>query len=928
MISKTPTLNSIWLKTLLIGIFGGLVNLLPLSFLSNTEFLFGQVFALYALFKYGLKYGVVACAITNSFLLIKWGHCWPIIVFTIEIFWLYKFSIQKQNSIIVKGIIYWLFVGVPVVGAIGVFFMELPWLVIVIAQVKYFLNGIVCVSIMNIIALYSSNLLSDNKKHKISLESLLNQTISTVVGLSILSVTLIVINFNHEKYQANINMQLTNKSSDIAHLVDTHLSRHANAISMQSQELVEGASPQKVINILTDHYPYFLTSFTTDADGVIQSAVPNSFLEKLQTQKFIVDDREYFKQSKISQNVHISNAFEGRGFGNDPIVAIAKGIYINNEFTGIIEASLNLNEFTHYHPKLFDQTVELLITDANNTVVFYSGEMEFEILSQLNKAQRDSINNKENNQTFTYKNNEQYYVSSQVSAQHQWQVTLFLKQSYTQMQSATSWLKAILTMSCIFVLVSLFTTQLSRWLVSGIQSLRKQMNDYDPMKQDKIIKGKEQSWYEINQLQQQFNKLADKLSISFSELARSDSENANLNKQLNLYNENLASEVEKTTRSLKESMLVAERANKAKSIFLANMSHEIRTPMNGIIGMNNIILKMPDLPKEVLEKVKLTQSSANTLMTLLNDILDFSKIEAGQLKLEQCKTNLHELFEQSIQIFQLSSLQEGVTLKVNGLDELPIWVDTDPVRLKQIISNLLSNAGKFTHQGEVKLNMTYSNDKLRFAVVDTGIGINESQQKTLFSEFNQADSSTTRKYGGTGLGLAICRKLVLLFGGSIELDSEINKGSCFKVMIPVTTSNTKIKEIPEVKLDINLSGKKILLVEDNKVNQIVAHTILESFDANVDIAENGQEALKKLSQTTYSAILMDCQMPIMDGLEATRLIRQSPDIYGKPIIIALTANAFDEDQQRCLAVGMNDFISKPIESQVLLSVLNKWCEKR
>jgi signal transduction histidine kinase/ActR/RegA family two-component response regulator len=496
------------------------------------------------------------------------------------------------------------------------------------------------------------------------------------------------------------------------------------------------------------------------------------------------------------------------------------------------------------------------------------------------------------------------------------------------MQSALSWLKAILAMSCIFVLVFAFTTKLSRWLVSGIHSLSQQMNDFNPMKNTSLQFNKQQSWYEIDQLQQQFNILANKLNISFFELAKSNKENSELNSKLSLYNENLASEVEKTTQSLKLSMQVAERANKAKSIFLANMSHEIRTPMNGIIGMNNIILKMPNLPEAVLEKVKLTQSSANTLMTILNDILDFSKIEAGQLKLEHCKTNLHDLFSESIQIFKLSSLQNGVSFKVNGLDKVPIWVDTDPVRLKQIISNLLSNAGKFTHQGEVKLNMTYSNHILRFAVVDTGIGINKAQQKKLFTEFNQADSSTTRKYGGTGLGLAICRNLVLLFKGSMELESEIDKGTCFKVMLPLVTSESKIENKTEVRDEIDLSGKEILLVEDNIVNQIVAQTILESFGANVEVAENGQVALNKLAKTTYSAVLMDCQMPIMDGLEATRMIRQSPDIYGTPVIIALTANAFDEDQQRCLAVGMNDFISKPIENDVLLSVLKKWSEKR
>lgn len=927
MSNKTVILSNLWLKSIVFGCVGGLINLLPLSFLSNTEFLFGQLFAFYILFKYGLRYALVTGSIASSFLFIKWGHSWSAIVLTLELFWLYKFSIQKHKPIFSTGIIFWLLIGIPIVGVIGIFILNLPWLSIVIAQVKYLLNAMVCLSIANIVYLYSTKFLSQNQKHKISLESLLNQTISTLVGLAILAVTLIVINFNHQKFQYDVRTQLTNKASDIANLVDTHLTRHANAIKVESQSIINGVSRQDAINNLADNYPYFLTSFTTDKAGYIESAVPSSFLKKFKSNSFSVSDREYFKQSKMTKQVYISDAFEGRGFGNDPIVAIAKGIYIKGDFTGIIEGSLNLKDFSNYQPKLFDQVVDLLILDKENKVVFYTGEMNYPILSKVSKDKLALLNTNDNNPVFTAQNNEAYFVSNQKSQQSQWRSILFFKQSYIEMQSALSWLKAILAMSFIFVLVFGFTTKLSRWLVSGIHSLSQQMNAFNPMKNTSLEFNKQHSWYEIDQLQQQFNKLVNKLNISFFELAKSDKENSELNRKLSSYNENLALEVEKTTHSLKMSMQVAERANKAKSIFLANMSHEIRTPMNGIIGMNNIILKMPDLPDDVLEKVKLTQSSANTLMTLLNDILDFSKIEAGQLKLEQCKTNLHDLFQECAQIFQLSSLQKDVLFTLNGLNQLPTWVNTDPVRLKQIIVNLLSNAGKFTNKGEVKLNLAYTNDTLRIAVVDTGIGINLEQQKRLFTEFNQADSSTTRKYGGTGLGLAICRKLALLFNGSLELQSEIGKGSCFKVSIPLTTLHmVKVDEVPTID-NFDLSGRTILLVEDNNINQIVAATMLKSFGANVEIAENGKIALDKLSLKAYSAVLMDCQMPIMDGLEATRLIRNFPDKYGKPIIIALTANAFKEDQQRCLAVGMNDFISKPIEDKILLSVLKKWLKK-
>jgi len=926
MITRTLFFSNFWFKSLLLGCLGGLVNLIPLSFLSNTEFLFGQVFALYTLIKFGTRYALIASLIASSFIYFKWGHVWPAGVFFFEIIWLFKFSIQKQRSIFIAGLSYWLLIGLPVLGGFGFFVFNLPWLVIITALIKYFLNAMVCLSIANIIALYTTNQFTQNK-HKISLESLLSQTISTLVGLSILSVTLIIINFNHQKFQSDVRKQLSNKANDIASLVDTHLTRHANAIEVQAQSLIYGAERQSVINNLTNNYPYFLTSFTADEKGYIDSAVPISFLKKIQGKTFLVNDREYFKQSKMAKTVFISNAFEGRGFGNDPIVAIAKGIFINDQFKGIVEGSLNLNEFSHYQPKLFDQTVDLLILDTKNKVVFYSGELDYPVLSEVTKERLNLLNINDDNPIFTSNNNETYYVSSQKSEKHHWHAILFLKQSYTEMQSALSWLKAILVMSCIFVFVFVFTIKLSRWLVSGIHSLSQQMHDFNPMESTSLNFNKQQSWYEIDQLQQQFNILANKLNVSFFELARSDKENSELNRQLSSYNEDLASEVEKTTHSLKVSMQVAERANKAKSIFLANMSHEIRTPMNGILGMNNIILQMPNLPDEVLEKVKLTHSSANTLMTLLNDILDFSKIEAGQLKLEQCRTNLHDLFEELTQIFQLSSLNKGVEFKLDGLQNIPVWVKTDPVRLKQIISNLLTNAGKFTHEGKVQLNISCTNNNLEFTVVDTGIGISPEQQKRLFTEFNQADSSTTRKYGGTGLGLAICRKLIFLFNGSMELESDIGKGSCFKVNIPLTIIDSVHKNEVQTIQILDLADKDILLVEDNNINQIVAQTMLESFGANVEVAENGQIALSKLSNTTYSVVLMDCQMPIMDGLEATRRIRKSPHLYGTPIIIALTANAFDEDRKTCLAIGMNDFISKPMDREVLFSVLIKWFDK-
>ncbi len=423
------------------------------------------------------------------------------------------------------------------------------------------------------------------------------------------------------------------------------------------------------------------------------------------------------------------------------------------------------------------------------------------------------------------------------------------------------------------------------------------------------LKEKEQLVFENKILLQEQNRVLElKVAERTLELENKNEELEDLNEELN-----------SQAKSLIESKTKLEKANNFKSIFLATMSHEIRTPINGILGISGI-LQEKELGMETKDFINSINYSAKNLLLLVNDILDISKIEAGKLEIEKISFDLTELIIELEKNFIFSNVNKNIRFDIEK-PNFPFNLIGDQNRIRQVLTNFMSNATKFTESGTIQLKLTEKMNKpneinILFEVIDKGIGISEENQKYLFKEYSQAESSTSRNYGGTGLGLSICKKLIELMEGKIGVKSELSKGSTFWFLL-----NFEIEAKHKIISNTYETNSKILVAEDNVINQKIAVTFFKKLGFKIDIAYDGEQVLEKLDNENYDIIFMDCHMPNLDGYETTKILREKN--FNKPII-ALTADNSNSERVKCLSVGMNDFLSKPFTEPEIKSILNKY----
>uniref|UniRef100_UPI00387F4A84 response regulator n=1 Tax=Pseudoalteromonas mariniglutinosa TaxID=206042 RepID=UPI00387F4A84 len=895
---------------------------MPLWFLGSSEFLLGQFFVILSMLLFGWRLALMSFLLSSGFMFYRWEHAWPAIVFALELIYLHVFCLQRARPVFVRGMVFWFAIGLPLLWLFGYFILQLPLLTIVIALAKYCINAAIYLTVIDLLSFFFNR--HSWQRHHPSLYKILNYIVTLLVVLVVILTSTILTNHHYSRIEYEINTQLNEKSADIANKIDSHLEHHKRGVLFTAASLSQGFTAQLALANLITLYPDFRTAIVADEAANVVHFYPDSFKQSLLAERvnLNVADRDYFNGARDTQAGFVSNIFESRGYGDVPAVAISAPIIAEQQFLGVVEASLLIESFIDLRPVLFSHLGDLLILDASNKVVFSTLD-DFQVMQQLPEQAISSIAQYGKYRTFTATDEQQYFMMDTVSERHGWRAITLMNRKNGNIVAVKAWGQSIVLIVFIIILTSVLITQLSRWLIAPILKLTEQIDNFAANKNNNEFKPSHNTWLEVQRLQQQYAHLATHLTVSFEQLRQASSKNEKLNNKLQNFNVRLEQEVNEKTEELLKAVAVANRANKTKSQFLANMSHEIRTPLNGILGMTQLLQSNDKLPQSERDGLALIHQSASNLLLILNDILDFSKIEAEELKLDVQVVEIKTLLHQLATVFKHSGLQQGVTFSANISAQLPEFINIDPLRLGQVINNLLSNAGKFTEQGEIVMHADLQASELVIRVCDTGIGISADQQTKLFTAFTQADISTTRKYGGTGLGLTISKRIIELMHGQLTVESALGEGSCFTAKVPLIESADASQQCVE-QTPPDLSGIQVLIVEDNPINQIVLESMLSVSNCTIAKATDGVKALACLENFAAQLILMDCQMPNMDGYQCTKTIRKQADKYGPVTIIAITANAFADDKMRCLEAGMNYFISKPINKNELYQVIHHW----
>ncbi|WP_159528409.1 MULTISPECIES: ATP-binding protein [Alteromonas] len=762
-------------------------------------------------------------------------------------------------------------------------------------------------------------------QEKVSLHFLFSYFFSGCFFAASMAVVYLSVALYQDDQEAQIIRYMQQRVAVLEQQLSDFIGQHQKAIAVASQSLstpyaiekLEEASSNQ-LSVLAAHYPEFITFLVADESGNITHSYPPGLLNKAQAVGAgNVAYRPYFSQAMETGGPYLSNVFQGQGFGNDAIVAMSSPILNDNGAPiGIVEGSLSLRSFSTVDALNLDG-FSLLLEDAKGEVIYASDALG---LKPLNKAPAYSCDGECDIKIEDGPLNKQWLRLEGQLPTADWQVSYYY--DYRRFLSAMSeyLLIDLLLLLALSVFGTFMGSVVARMIESPIRRLIRYIANFTPseVRREATLAGSTLHIQELASLNDEFSSLEGRLFDAFKALEFARAKEQALNVELAEFNHSLENKIEEKTRHLATALEEAKAASVAKTQFLANMSHEIRTPMNGIIGSCELMMELP-LPDGARHRTETISTSASHLLMILDSILDWSKIESGKMLLDKRSVSVAQTIDACSVLYERSASKKGISIDVSIDENVPQVVITDGGKLSQIINNLVSNAIKFTHQGTilVEANYSYTQGELYCSVTDSGIGIPPEKIDSIFDQFEQADASITRDYGGTGLGLAITKGLVELLGGSITVESTEGTGTTFYFSFPCekgetqeATSNVKAHSLP--------STLRVLLAEDNDVNADIVMDMLGSVGVKRIRAKNGIEAIEAAKRHTFDVILMDYQMPVMDGLTASKQIRQHALNKDSVIIIALTANAYADDKAACIAAGMNAHLSKPIRKQVLI----------
>jgi signal transduction histidine kinase/ActR/RegA family two-component response regulator len=679
----------------------------------------------------------------------------------------------------------------------------------------------------------------------------------------------------------------------------------------------------------------FLTMLVADHQGWIvagSSRVNDRSQPEQNSGGRTVADRPYFREPARTGRPFTSEVFLGRGFGTDPIVALSAPLHDRQRrFTGVIEGSLDLKFLGQVAGTYVPAERSAVVVDDRGRVVASTGPHGATLLRDVSKgpwvssAARGGRTHYEREPNMGFPT--RFLVGTAAVQGVPWTVYARVPVRVVQ-QPIADFYRVTMAGALLMLLIALPLANLAAERVTRpLERLLEATAGAEPGTTTNMPDMGAAAPTEVRQLAEDLGAMLERLHENQAQLQSALSAREDANAKLEATLSELDARVKARTEDLARASARAEQANRAKSDFLANMSHEIRTPMNGVIGMADLLLQDTLAPRH-RQRVETIRSSGQILIGLINNVLDMSKIESGSLEIAPEPTRLRDLVQVTVQCVEPLATGKSLTLRSELEPGLPAAAQLDGLRLGQVLLNLVTNAVKFTERGGVTVRVRrvpglHGEDRLLFEVRDTGIGIAPERLSRLFRPFEQGDASITKRYGGTGLGLAISKRLVEMMEGRLWCESVLGEGAQFFVEVPLRAAEAPADPGPPRELAPAEATRalRILLADDHFVNQQVIAHLVEVLGHQIHVVENGQQAIDAVARTNYDVVLMDLQMPVMDGLEASRRIREAHGAH--PWVIALTAHALDEHRQQCLAAGMNDFVPKPVQLNDLRQALGR-----